>query len=143
MNILCLKPTALFACLAVVCLAGCGQKLAAPTTELEKAAKVMAEPANPAPAQPAPQPVQPTAAPVHTPAQQVQQAMTSYKSDQLTDAVVQLQTLRAKAAMSPEQRLALQDAMAAVMTDIYARAAKGDARAQQAVKEYERMQNAR
>lgn len=71
------------------------------------------------------------------------QAMVAYKSGKLEDAVVQLQKLRAQSAITPQQRMALQDAMAAVMTDIYARAAKGDARAQQAVKEYERMQNAR
>jgi len=126
------------ACLAVICLAGCGQKQVEPTAELEKAAKAMAaaEPSAPA------QPVKQTAAPTSTPAQQVQQAMTAYKSDQLTDAVTQLQAVRSRAAITPEQRLALQDAMGAVMSDIYARAAKGDARAQQAVKEYERLQNA-
>ena len=69
------------------------------------------------------------------------QALASYKSGNFEDAVTQLQKLRAQPVMTPQQRMALQDAMAAVMTDIYTRAANGDARAQQAVKEYERMQN--
>lgn len=120
-------------------LTGCNKK-ADPTSELQKAARTM-EVANPAPAAPAPagtaQPAQPP------PAQQMSQAMTAYKSGDLQDAVTQLQRLRAQAVITPEQRMALQDAMAAVMTDIYARAAKGDARAQQAVKQYEIMQNAR
>lgn len=71
------------------------------------------------------------------------EAMASYKGGNLTDAVTQLQRLRAQSVITPEQRMALQDAMAAVMTDIYGRAAKGDARAQQAVKQYELMQNSR
>ncbi len=36
--------------------------------------------------------------------------------------------------------MAMNDAMAAVMTDIYALAAKGDGRAIQAVKQYEQLQ---
>lgn len=43
--------------------------------------------------------------------------------------------------MSGQQRMALNDAMAAVMGDIYALAAKGDPRAVQAVKQYELLQN--
>ena len=42
--------------------------------------------------------------------------------------------------MTPEQRIALNNAMGAVMTEIYALAAKGDSRAQMAVKQYEKMQ---
>lgn len=45
--------------------------------------------------------------------------------------------------MTGPQRMALNDAMAAVMNDIYALAAKGDARAIQAVKQYEKMQTQR
>ena len=45
--------------------------------------------------------------------------------------------------MTAQQRMALNDAMAAVMTDIYAQAAKGDQRAIQAVKQYEKMQTQR
>lgn len=127
-----------------ICLSGCGKK-ADTVGELERTAKIM-EKEEPAPApQAAPQaPQSPqTAAPTAPPAQQVNDALASYKSGNLEDAVVRLQRLRAQSAITPQQRMALQDAMAAVMTDIYARAAQGDARAQQAVKEYERMQNAR
>ena len=111
-----------------------------------------------APAQPAPTPVvqpiqpiqparpsQPTpvaAAPPVPPAQQMQQAMASYKAGNYEDAVTRLQRLRTKAAMTPQQRMALQDAMAAVMTEVYELASKGDARAVQAVKQYEQMRNA-
>jgi hypothetical protein len=54
-----------------------------------------------------------------------------------------LQKLRATPVMTPQQRIALNDAMAAVMGEIYVLAAKGDARAQQAVKQYEKMQTQR
>jgi hypothetical protein len=130
---------------------GCSRKTD-PNTELEKAAAALAkdEPAQapaPAPTEPAPTPqaTQPTpteAAPPR-PAQQLNQAMASYKAGNLEDAVTRLQKLRATPAMSPQQRMALNDAMAAVMTEIYARAEKGDARAIQAVKQYEQMQTSR
>lgn len=42
--------------------------------------------------------------------------------------------------MTPQQRMALNDAMAAVMANIYALAANGDARAVQAVKQHEKLQ---
>ena len=144
MNTSHLKLTALFTGIALIAFVGCGKKQPDANAELDKAAKAMGASANntPAPApQPAPQQaVAPAPTPAPTPAVQMQQAMTAYKSDQLTDAVAQLQVLRSRTAMTPEQRVALQDAMAAVMADIYARAAKGDARAQQAIKEYQRWQ---
>jgi hypothetical protein len=71
------------------------------------------------------------------------QAMTLYKNGEYENAVTRLQTLRDRATLSPQQNMALQDAMAAVMTDIYSRAANGDARAQQAVKQYEQSKNMR
>ncbi len=71
----------------------------------------------------------------------MQQAVQSYKAGQFEDAVVRLQQLRATPTMSAQQRMALNDAMAAVMGDIYALAAKGDPRAVQAVKQYELLQN--
>ncbi len=71
------------------------------------------------------------------------QAMTLYKSGDYPNAMAHLQTLRQRSALSPQQNMAVQDAMAAVMTDIYTRASKGDARAQQAVKEYEQSKNVR
>ena len=79
--------------------------------------------------------------PGQAPAQSMQQAVQSYKAGQFEDAVVRLQQLRATPTMSAQQRMALNDAMAAVMGDIYALAAKGDPRAVQAVKQYELLQN--
>lgn len=134
-----------------VMFSGCGGNADA-NSELERAARVMeeAEPASEPAVSPAPttSPVyvpsaaaQPTQAqPAAPPAEQLNHAMTAYKSGNLEDAVTRLQQLRATPAMNPQQRIALQDAMAAVMTEIYSLAAKGDARAIQAVKQYERMQ---
>lgn len=70
----------------------------------------------------------------------MQQAIVAYKAGQLEDAVTRLQRLRATPTMSPQQRMALNDAMGAVMTEIYSLAAKGDSRAIMAVKQYEKMQ---
>lgn len=132
---------------------GCGQKTDA-DSELERAARALqeADPAPPPGAAPAPatSPVyvpsgataQPSQAqPAPPPAEQMSEAMTAYKSGNLEDAVTRLQRLRATPAMTPQQRMALNDAMAAVMTEIYSLAAKGDARAIQAVKQYEAMQS--
>jgi hypothetical protein len=66
--------------------------------------------------------------------------MAAYKSGDLQDAVTRLQKLRATPVMSAEQRIAVNDAVAAVMSEIYAVAEKGDARAIQAVKQYEDLQ---
>ncbi len=138
---------------AALLVCGCGQKTDA-DSELERAARALQE-AEPAPApgsSPAPvtspvyvpsgtaaQPAQ--AQPTPPPAEQMSEAMTAYKSGNLEDAVTRLQRLRATPAMTPQQRMALNDAMAAVMTEIYSLAAKGDARAIQAVKQYEAMQS--
>ena len=78
-----------------------------------------------------------------SPAQQMNQAVAAYKAGNLEDAVTRLQKLRATRVMTPDQRIALNDAMAAVMAEIYGLAAQGDARAIQAVKQYEMMQNQR
>jgi hypothetical protein len=124
--------------------AGCSEKTDA-NSQLEKATREMGS-APPAAAQVAPQPAAaptpatPTEAPPPAPAQEMKQAMVAYKAGQLEDAVTRLQRLRATPVMSPQQRMALNDAMGAVMTEIYALAAKGDSRAQQAVKQYEKMQ---
>ena len=123
----------LLAAIAVV-LSACHRKQD-PVAELEKAAASMtnAEPATTA------------AAPRETgggpaPAQQVQQAIADYKAGKMEDAVTRLQLLRAQPVMSPQQRMALQDSIAAVMTEIYAQAEKGDARAIAAVVQYQKMQ---
>jgi hypothetical protein len=127
-------------------LCGCGLKKDA-NSELQKAAAVMAQP-EPAQAAAAAEPVQqtpsaPAATPAKTQAQEMSQAMAAYKSGDLEDAVTKFQKLRATPVMSAEKRMALNDAMAAVMGEIYALAAKGDARAIQAVKKYEEMQTQR
>ena len=76
------------------------------------------------------------------PAQELKQAITEYKAGKMEDAVTRLQLLRSQSVLSPEQRMALQDSMAAVMTEIYTLAQKGDARAVAAVAQYEKMQTA-
>jgi hypothetical protein len=73
----------------------------------------------------------------------MRQALASYKSGELEDAVTRLQKLRTTATLTPQQRMALQDSVAAVMTEVYELAAKGDTRAIAAVKQYEDMQTAR
>ena len=119
---------------------GCGGKKNS-TAELEGAAdKFVTESA----AAPAPAAVGDiaTAATV-APSQQMREAVDAYKGGKLEDAVTHLQNLRATPTMTGPQRMALNDAMAVVMSDIYARAAKGEARAIQAVKQYEHLQTQR
>jgi hypothetical protein len=128
-----------------VALSGCTSKPDV-NSELEKAAKALeqadaAQPAS-APVQPA-QPVGATAAAQQSPSQQMNQAMTYYKNGEYETAMANLQLLRNRTTMTPQQNMAVQSAMAAVMTDIYTRAANGDARAQQAVKQYEQSKTAR
>ena len=136
--------------LALVLL-GCREKTDA-NSALEQAAKTLAkaEPDQPTPpasapapaaAQPAPETPVPEAQPSAPPAEQMSQAMMDYKAGKLEDAVTRLQKLRATPNMTPQKRIALNDAMAAVMTEIYSLAAKGDTRAIQAVMQYEKMQS--
>jgi hypothetical protein len=131
------------------CSAGCSKQPDA-KTELERAATELAKPepvAAPAtPAQapaPAAAPRVTTEAPAPPASQQMGQAMGAYKAGNLEDAVTRLQRLRATPTLSPQQRMALNDAMGAVMGEIYALAAKGDGRAIAAVKQYEYMQTHR
>ena len=70
----------------------------------------------------------------------MKQAVAAYKGGNLEDAVRRLQTLRGMPVMSPEQRIAVNDAMGAVMREIHAMADKGDARAIQAIELYKKMQ---
>lgn len=131
---------------------GCNPKGDA-DAEMAKAVKVL-EQVDPAPppapvAVPAPVagPATPTAQPVQQPvtsqpvAQQMSQAMAAYKSGDYDDAITRLQLLRTKVAKTPEQTMAIQDAMAAVMTELYTRAEKGDARAKQAIKQFQDSRN--
>lgn len=73
----------------------------------------------------------------------MQQALASYKAGELEDAVTRLQKLRTATVLTAQQRMAVQDSVAAVMTEIYELAAKGDTKAIQAVKQYEEMQTSR
>jgi hypothetical protein len=73
----------------------------------------------------------------------VQQALADFKAGNMEDTVVRLQLLRRMAVLSPQQRMALQDSVAAVMTEIYTLAEKGDPRAKAAVARYEQMQTTR
>lgn len=133
-------PTVMaFSVLLVFETAGCGRKPADTKTQIDQSAQAMAqaEPIKPTAT------AAPTATPAPAPVQQMNEALASYKSGNLEDAVTRFQKMRAQTAMSPQQLMALNDAMAAVMGDIYARAAKGDARAIAAVNEYQRMQNNR
>jgi len=145
--------------LLVVCV-GCSHKTDAKSA-LEEAASVLDNaPAQPAPAvaqapaEPAPPDSSPPTIPQPaaladsgaqpaSPGAQMRQALASYKSGELEDAVTRLQKLRTTATLTPQQRMALQDSVAAVMTEVYELAAKGDTRAIAAVKQYEDMQTAR
>jgi hypothetical protein len=77
------------------------------------------------------------------PSQQMREVVDAYKGGKLEDAVTRLQNLRATPTMTGPQRMALNDATAVVMNEIYALAAKGDQRAVQAVKQYEKLQTQR
>lgn len=130
--------------------AGCSHKTDA-NSELEKASQAMekadaSQPA-PLPVQPSPtaQTPRPMAAPETqaAPPQQLNQAIAVYKGGNYEDAVARLQKLRSQSGRTPDQQMALQEAMAAVMTELYDLAARGDARAKAAIKKYEQMQNAR
>lgn len=83
------------------------------------------------------------AAAVVAPSQQMREVVEAYKGGKLEDAVTRLQNLRATPTMTGPQRMALNDATAVVMNEIYALAAKGDQRAISAVKQYEKMQTQR
>ena len=144
-----------FPLIAVLCacvatgLEGCSRKPDA-KSELETVAAALekSDPTPPAPAQPAPaESAAPANPPAVTdqpaPAQQMRDAVAAYKAGKLEDAVTRLQKLRATPVMAPEQRIALNDAMATVMSEIYALAAKGDPRAVAAAKQYEQMQTQR
>ena len=134
--------------------AGCSRKTDA-KTELEKAVTTLSQAEQPAPAAPEPAAVsaagipespgttEVSAVPAPPPAQQMRQALIAYKAGDMEDAVTRLQKLRMTVALTPQQRMAIQDSVAAVMTEIYGLAERGDARAIAAVKQYEEMQTSR
>jgi hypothetical protein len=130
----------------VFALIGCDRKTDA-NTELDKAAREMQKadtaPTPAAPAVPVAEAQSRPAAPAAPPAQEMNQAVAAYKAGQVEDAVTRLQRLRATPTLTPEQRIALNDAMAAVMSEISAQAAKGDSKAIEALKQYDKMQTER
>jgi hypothetical protein len=139
--------------IVVALVAGCSHK-ADTNTELEKAAQALGDggtaqapapsaPPPPEPAAPEAQPVASDPTPQLTPSQEMRQAIVSYRSGQLEDAVTRLQKLRMTVALTPQQRMAIQDGVAALMSEVYGMAERGDARAIQAVKQYEQMQTTR
>jgi hypothetical protein len=143
-NILCLVSIIL-----LVVVAGCGGKPEA-KAELERAAESLAK----ADTKPAPQaqpsapgaplpdatPAEASAEPTVAPAQEMRQALAAYKDGKLEDAVTRLQKLRGIRTLTPQQRMAVQDSVAAVMNEVYELAAKGNAKAIQAARQYEEMQ---
>ncbi len=143
-------PRMLLLCASLAVMAfGCGRKAdpkqtTQPVESTQPAPEATPDPA-PATYQ-ALQPAQPAPAPPATAAAvpaQMSQALAVYKAGNLEDAVTRLQKLRAATALTPQQRMDLNDKMAAVMGEIYALAAKGDSRAIAAVKQYEQMQTQR
>lgn len=59
------------------------------------------------------------------------------------ETIVQMEMARSNPNKTPQQMIAIQDAMASVMSDLYARAAKGDAAAKEAIKRYNEERNRR
>jgi hypothetical protein len=132
-----LRPALLgaFAASAFV-LGGCHRQT--PLSELEKTAAAMANAqASAPPSNAAAEPAGPA------PAEQLQAALSDYKAGKMEDAVTRLQLLRSVPTLTAEQRMALQDSVAAVMAEVYTLAEKGDPRAVAAVARYEQMQTSR
>lgn len=96
-------------------------------------------------AEDAPAPEAPEAAPTDVPAapppptdeppvqQLVSQAVLAMEKDEVAEAMLLLQTLRANPRLSPQQLTAVQDTMAGLMQQLARRADAGDARARQAM----------
>ena len=124
--------------LSALLVVGCSKKPDA-STELAKTVKVLEQTA------PAPQAAaQPSAnAPTALPAQQVSQALASLKEGKYTETIVQMEKARYNPNKTPQQMIAIQDAMAAVMSDLYTRAANGDSAAKQAIAKYQAERNRR
>ena len=86
------------------------------------------------------QPAEPGTPATPPPSQEMQGALQAYKVGQFEEAVIRLQKLRSTKGISGAQIMALNDAMATMMGDIQALAKKGDQRAIQAIKRYEKIQ---
>ena len=138
------KIAAVVLSISAVLLGGCSKKTDV-NAELEKAVKVL-DGYNPAQS---PTPQAPTVQPQNAsiaqmaPAQQVNEALTSLKEGKYTETITYMESARSNPRKSPEQMMAIQNAMAAVMNDLYARAANGDAAARQAINKYNEERNRR
>jgi len=73
----------------------------------------------------------------------VNDATALWKNGDYQQAVVKFHDLQVNTPMSGQQLMELNQAMAATMSDLYTRAAQGDARAKMAVAEYDRLKNRR
>ena len=138
-----MSPVRLLPLLATILLtvmlgSGCRKKTDSQSNANFESAAASFTAADAAPAQPA----APGAGPVPVPAaaQEMQSAVQAYKVGQFEEAVTRLQKLRHTKGISGAQLMALNDAMAAMMGDIQKLADKGDQRAVQAIKRYEKMQ---
>lgn len=90
--------------------------------------------------EPAQTPAQPPGTPpMPAPATEMQAAVQAYKLGQLEEAVTRLCQLRARPGMTAQQYMSVNDAIDKAMNEIGELAAKGDPRAAQALKQYEKM----
>ena len=124
--------------ISAISLLGC-RKQSDAGTELANTVKVLEQPA-PAP-QATVQAVQSTAP--NQPAQQVSQALNALKAGKYSETISQMEMARSNPSKTPQQMIAIQDAMASVMSDLYTRAANGDAAAKQAIAKYQAERNKR
>ena len=109
-------------------LAACHKK-ADPVADMEKIAAALATPS------PAATPGDPNAGP--PPAKEMQEVIAEYKAGKMEEAVTRLQMLRNQSNVTVDQRMAIQDGVAAVMNDIYTKAEQGDPRAIAAVQRFQ------
>jgi hypothetical protein len=130
-------PIVLCGFLAVV--VGCGHSTADTKNQIDQAVQAMAQAKSPDETVVA----DGIATPVPTPVQQMNDALASYKAGDYPTTVTRFQAIRAHTPMSGAQILALNNAVAAVVGDLYTRASKGDAGAIEAVRQYEQMQTQR
>lgn len=129
-------PTIFGALALAALLSGCGEKEpqadpAALAAAFEEAPAAPAEPEPAAAEAPAPPPPPAEDGP---PVQQlVNQAVTAMQKDEVSEAMLLLQTLRSNPRLSPQQLTAVQDTMAGLAQELARRADAGDARAKQAL----------
>lgn len=117
---------------STIVLVGCTKKTDA-GAELEKTIKELEQtkPALQAPAQ-----LQSSAQANQPAAGQLSLALIALKERKYTEVITQMELARSNPGKTPQQTIAIQDAMAAVMQDLYTRAANGDAAAKQAIEKH-------